>query len=166
MNLDRFSRENDREGGFTLIELMVVVIIIAILLAIAVPTFLGARNRARDSVAKSSLRTALSAANVLYQDNQNYTGATSTAMATAEGSLSFLDGNTATNDSTGPKVVSNYYASGSWAGATLSDSGTCFLIKVTSAGAVTYGTTSTTTNCDGTYANTNASATSPSTGGW
>ncbi|MEA3055780.1 MAG: type pilus assembly protein PilA, partial [Actinomycetota bacterium] len=40
-------RLNKDEQGFTLIELMVVVLIIAILIAIAIPTFLGAQNRAR-----------------------------------------------------------------------------------------------------------------------
>jgi type IV pilus assembly protein PilA len=47
------------EAGFTLIELMVVVLIIAILIAIAIPTFLGARSRAQDRVAQSNLRNAL-----------------------------------------------------------------------------------------------------------
>ena len=38
----------DKQGGFTLIELMVVVMIIAILVGIGIPAFLGARNRAQD----------------------------------------------------------------------------------------------------------------------
>ena len=62
----------DREEGFTLIELMVVVLIIAILIAIAIPTFLGARNRAQDRAAQSDLRNALTAAKVYYVDNEDY----------------------------------------------------------------------------------------------
>jgi type IV pilus assembly protein PilA len=63
--------DND-EQGFTLIELMVVVLIIAILIAIAVPTFLGARVRAQDRAAQSDLRNALLAAEVHYVDAQDY----------------------------------------------------------------------------------------------
>src|SRR5687767_111788 len=53
------ARLGDREEGFTLIELMVVVLIIAILIAIAIPTFLGARKRAQDRQAQSNIRNAL-----------------------------------------------------------------------------------------------------------
>ena len=64
--------EQDDEG-FTLIELMVVVLIIAILLAIAVPTFLGARERANDRAAQSNLRNANTNALVFYTDHQEFT---------------------------------------------------------------------------------------------
>ncbi len=62
---NRLTRTDD---GFTLVELMVVVLIIAILIAIAIPTFLGARTRAQDRAAQVDLRNALSAAKVFYAD--------------------------------------------------------------------------------------------------
>ncbi len=61
-----------KEEGFTLVELMVVVLIIAILIAIAIPTFLGARTRAQDRAAQSDLRNTLTAAKAFYVDNENY----------------------------------------------------------------------------------------------
>jgi type IV pilus assembly protein PilA len=64
-----------KEEGFTLIELMVVVLIIAILIAIAVPTFLGARERAQDRAAQSNLRNALVAAKTFYTDGETYAAA-------------------------------------------------------------------------------------------
>jgi len=63
----------DREEGFTLIELMVVVLIIAILIAIAIPTFLGARERAQDRAAQSDLRNGLTAEKTSYTDDEVYT---------------------------------------------------------------------------------------------
>src|SRR5580700_4228974 len=71
----------DREAGFTLIELMVVLLIIAILLAIAIPTFLGVANSAGDRAAQSNLTNALTEAKALYQNAATYSPA-NTAMTT------------------------------------------------------------------------------------
>src|SRR5688572_20146632 len=83
------------EDGFTLIELMVVVLIIAILIAIAIPTFLGAQNRARDRAAQSDLRNALTAAKTLATDAEGHflVGTaliTATDLKNTEGSLTFI----------------------------------------------------------------------------
>jgi type IV pilus assembly protein PilA len=65
----RFDREED---GFTLIELMVVLLIIAILLAIAIPTFLGARNEANARSTQVDLRNALTAEQSYWTSNQTF----------------------------------------------------------------------------------------------
>src|SRR6267154_897499 len=85
----RLAQKQDDEQGFTLIELMVVVLIIAILIAIAIPTFLGARQRANDRAAQSSLRNALTAAKTSFTDSGDYGGATPAVLGGIEPSLTF-----------------------------------------------------------------------------
>ena len=65
-----------REEGFTLIELLVVMIIIGILLAIAIPSYLGFRDRAHKSTAQANLREAIPSAEAFFASNDVYTGMT------------------------------------------------------------------------------------------
>ena len=114
-------RLHDEDEGFTLIELMVVVLIIAILIAIAIPTFLGAQDRARDRGAQSDLRNALTAAKTIATDDAGkFTNVTVDSLASAEGALSFADdgddgviGVVVTDDEV---VLSTPSASGTWYG--------------------------------------------------
>jgi prepilin-type N-terminal cleavage/methylation domain-containing protein len=63
-----------REDGFTLIELLVVLIIIGVLLAIAVPSYLGFKDRAEMRASGSNVRAAIPAVEAYYADNNTYTG--------------------------------------------------------------------------------------------
>jgi type IV pilus assembly protein PilA len=63
----------NKDEGFTLIELMVVVMIIAVLIAIAIPSFLGFRKSAQDRSAQSELRNVLLSEKAFWLDNGDYT---------------------------------------------------------------------------------------------
>src|SRR5687767_6386629 len=122
--LTMLRQRRDEDEGFTLIELMVVVLIIAILIAIAIPTFLGAQDRARDRGAQSDLRNAITAAKTIATDNSGQmTNVTVSNLQTAEGALEF--GAAGDQDTIGVKqstttadavLVWKQSASGKWFG--------------------------------------------------
>jgi prepilin-type N-terminal cleavage/methylation domain-containing protein len=70
------SRRVRREEGFTLVELLVVLVVMAILLATAVGFQVGARERANDATATANIRTAAPAIAAYRADNGTYVGMT------------------------------------------------------------------------------------------
>jgi type IV pilus assembly protein PilA len=129
--------------GFTLIELLVVIIIIAILAAIAIPTFLGQRQKAQDTASKSLVRNAMTAIESSYVDNRVFDVAKMTAdsLHAIEPSITFLlSGAIATPYSAAPaadtsaNAVAFYGVGQTYSVGTMSASGTAWGVFVDKAG--------------------------------
>src|SRR3954449_161249 len=91
------------EDGFTLLELMMVILIIGILIAVMSPVFLGASARAKDRAMETSLTTATTGAKSLFLAKADYSLATPAALTAETGGLTYVPGATGP---TGANVVS------------------------------------------------------------
>lgn len=74
--LQKLRERSHSESGFTLVELLVVMLIIGLLAAIAIPAFFNQRDKAKDASAKEAVRTAQTAIETYSTDNNgSYAGA-------------------------------------------------------------------------------------------
>jgi type IV pilus assembly protein PilA len=178
--LQRLSALRDAEDGFSLIELMVVLLIMGILVGLGLPAFLGVKGRFQDRAAESKVRDSVLAARILYTDQASFATATS-----APGQLDQIDPTTCWVAAATASIATG--ASGTcvsgagdgsvsvlgqgpnpnrFAAAKMSQSQKCFLILDTLQGTF-YGSTSTAANCTANYAASGAvTATTPIGGGW
>ncbi|MEW5922993.1 MAG: prepilin-type N-terminal cleavage/methylation domain-containing protein [Candidatus Zixiibacteriota bacterium] len=78
-----FSKFHNRQKGFTLIELMIVVVIIGILAALAIPRFMTATTKSKQSEAKGILKQIYTMERTYRQQYNSYWGAGLTADAAA-----------------------------------------------------------------------------------
>ncbi|MBT8199915.1 MAG: prepilin-type N-terminal cleavage/methylation domain-containing protein [Acidimicrobiia bacterium] len=131
-------RNRLNEDGFTLIELMVVVLIIAILVAIAIPTFLGQRETAQDRAAQSNLRNALATEKTIYANDQAYTDVAAD-LGAVEPSLTWQEDAYAAATSNAGDVFVKLETGGVACLTVLSASGKIFMIAEDPTAATAYG---------------------------
>lgn len=87
------NRRPGSDDGFTLVEILVVMLIIALLAAIAIPAFFNQSDKARDASAKTAARTAETAAEILATNNDGkYSGAGGVTVANLRGEEETLNG--------------------------------------------------------------------------
>ena len=91
--LQKLRERSSSEAGFTLVELLVVMLILGLLAAIAIPSFFNQRDKAKDADGKEAVRTAQTAMETYATDNDgSYSGADAGALQNIEQTLNDLPG--------------------------------------------------------------------------
>ena len=130
--INRLRVRAQSESGFTLVELLVVMLILGLLAAIAIPAFFNQRTKAQDAEAKSTVKTAQTALETYATDNNgSYANATRTSLKNIEPTLS--DATSGDNAITVLTVASNAYTI-----TVRSASGNTFTIQRATDGSLTY----------------------------
>jgi type IV pilus assembly protein PilA len=114
------------EGGFNLVEVMVCLAIVGVLVSIAMPTYLGAVERADDAAARASLHVAQVAGRAVAADAGGYTASILSRLEEAEPSIEWAD---ADDPSRGPSVVSHAIIGQELVLAAYSPTGTCWFLR-------------------------------------
>ena len=124
----------DREEGFTLIEVLAVMVIIGILAAIAIPAFFNQRNKASDSGAKEMAHTSRMAIETLGTDNDgSYSTASPAALNAVDKSIP-----TAAGSPPKPYVSAATGTSNTWTVTITASTGNTFTVAKSSTGAVAF----------------------------
>ena len=87
MNLRHLRHHLASSAGFTLVELLVVLVVLSALLAIGVPQYLGGRARAERRVAQADLRAAVPYAHAYFVDHDTFATMTTAALRAGDASV-------------------------------------------------------------------------------
>jgi len=79
------------QDGWSMIEVVITILVIALVAAYAIPKLLGPRDTANDGTAKTSVRTAITAAETEFAQKQTYAGLTATRLHDLEPSITASD---------------------------------------------------------------------------
>jgi type IV pilus assembly protein PilA len=120
-------REEKFDAGFTLIEIAIVVLIIGVLLALALPSFLGVRANAQAKEPQVTLRNTLANQKANWQEAKTYAG-TQALLAAQEPGVTYAEVAMGAGASSAPKQVAFYGDATKFVATAYAKSGRCYIL--------------------------------------